>query len=83
MNAEVRLSPHGLQFITQPTLTLDHGHCGDHFYRLAYVDESDEVLEWPISYDDQRTGKLYGWIWHFSRYLAAFSPLRGYTPSGG
>ncbi len=79
---EVRFSPHGLHFLKQPMLTLNYKRCaapGDTPHRAGYVDDAENVLEWPVSYDEKRVNDLYTWIWHFSGYRI----LKGYTPAGG
>jgi hypothetical protein len=96
---EVRLSPHGLQFLEPPTLVLSYAHCA--FapmapYRLAFVDGSGDVLELPGSHDDSRNAALLGWIRRISRHAVVqhtvtpsvirasnYEPKRGYTPAGG
>lgn len=82
-NAGVMLSPHGLYFLEEPTLVLSYNHCfrpSDRPYRIAYVGEDGQILEWTSSYDVKRTGELFGWIWHFSMYEVA---IPGYVAAGG
>jgi hypothetical protein len=82
LNVEVKLSPHGLRFLKPPTLMLSYKHClvpNESWYRLVYVDDNGQILEWPFSYDAKRVGELFGWIWHFSTYAV----FRGYTAAGG
>jgi hypothetical protein len=37
----------------------------------VYVDELDNILEWPLSYDMEHYGSVFGWIDHFSKYAMA------------
>jgi hypothetical protein len=70
---EVQLSPHGLQFEKPAELELDYGHCflpADYEYRVAYINNGDHILEWPVSVD--KGGEVEAWIWHFSKYAVAW-----------
>ena len=80
-------------------LLLSYRHCSvPHAkpYRLAYVDASGNVLEWPSSYDRSQSAELVGWLRHFSKHVVVqhtytppvikasnYEPKRGYTPAGG
>lgn len=70
---EVELSPHGLQFETPAKLELDYSHCylpSDYGYRVAYINNGDHILEWPVSFD--KGGEVEAWISHFSKYAVAY-----------
>ena len=68
----VRLSPHGLQFVQMPVLSLSYSHChrpNDREERVAYTDEFLRVREYPRSED--RKHAVVAWLEHFSRYALA------------
>ncbi len=72
---DIELSSHGLQFATSSTLTLNYRHCDrpEGFeYRIAYIDANRNVLEWPISTNSTREGKVTAEIDHFSKYAVAY-----------
>ncbi|HEU4565031.1 MAG TPA: hypothetical protein VFS05_10300 [Gemmatimonadaceae bacterium] len=72
---EVRFSPHGLTFAAQPELTLSYKQCfvpQGFDYRIAYVDEWLNVLEWPFSVNEKHTDEVTAWIDHFSGYVVAY-----------
>jgi hypothetical protein len=78
---DVKFSPHGLQFLKQPTLELSYKHC----YRpkdlpkaVAYHDDDMNILEWPTSSDYAGDGLVKAWIEHFSGYAVAHRSRRGY-----
>jgi hypothetical protein len=71
----VTFSPHGLTFLKQPTLSLSYAHCflpQDFRYRLAYVDDDNNLIEYPLSEDRKGKDKVVGRIWHFSKYAIAY-----------
>jgi hypothetical protein len=75
LSVGVRLSPHGLRFRRQATLTLDYSHCLLPMLlreSVAYTDEELNVLEWPRSVDRTRAGEVDAYIDHFSRYVVAY-----------
>jgi hypothetical protein len=68
----VKLSPHGLTFLKQPTLTLSYKHClrpSEFQEQVAYIDDDQTILEWPRSLD--RDGLISAWLDHFSGYAVA------------
>jgi hypothetical protein len=70
---EVELSPHGTVFLKQPKLQLDYSHCflpSDYPYRVAYINNGEHILEFPVSVD--KGGIVEALIWHFSRYAVAY-----------
>jgi hypothetical protein len=74
---QVRLSPHGLTFKKQPRLTIDYRRCEispDLQEKVAYVDDSLHILEWPSAREDNSgpSGRISTWIDHFSRYAIAY-----------
>ena len=71
----VTFSPHGLTFLKQPELTLSYARCylpQNYRYRLAYIDDNDNLIEYPFSVDRKGKDKVVGWIWHFSKYAIAY-----------
>ena len=73
---QVKLSPHGTTFVQgkEPRLTLSYKHCmrlAAYRERVAYVDSSLRVLEWPASYDRLFDGLVDAWLKHFSHYAVA------------
>ena len=71
--ATVRFSPHGLEFERAATLTMDYSHCSySKKNRMAYTDESLNILEYPPSVDDRRREQIEARIDHFSRYAVAY-----------
>ena len=71
----VRLSPHGLQFERPVTLELSYKHCylpQWYRYRLAYIDDLNNILELPFSHDKKGLDEVKGYIDHFSRYAIAY-----------
>jgi hypothetical protein len=70
----VRFSPAGLHFAIPAVLSLSYKNCANvwHPKRIAYVDESLNILEWPLSLDFNRSSQVKGLIYHFSRYAVAF-----------
>ena len=70
----VELSPHGLRFAAQPTLTLDYTHCNlpAGASQVAYVDDSGAVVEWPTSSDLRNPHAVRAWLDHFSCYAVAY-----------
>ncbi|MCC6772444.1 MAG: hypothetical protein IT360_14715 [Gemmatimonadaceae bacterium] len=76
---QVVFGPHGLNFKKSAELTLDYGHCllptllgtGER-YRLAYVNESLQILELPPSKNSRVEDKVVGTIDHFSSYMIAY-----------
>lgn len=76
MLVAVKLSPHGLVFNGKgSTLELSYKHCyrpRNYVYRLAYINDLNQILEWPLSFDNKGEGEVEGVIRHFSRYAVAF-----------
>lgn len=73
-DVSVKLSPHGLQFLETPKLTLSYKHCSrptDFRKATAYVDDARTILEWPRSADQTSDGLVNAWIRHFSKYALA------------
>lgn len=71
----VKLSPHGLEFLTNAVLEINYKHCytpEDFFYEMVYVDEDNNILERPYSWDLKSEGEVIGEIDHFSRYVIAY-----------
>jgi hypothetical protein len=71
----VQLSPHGLTFNRDVTLELSYKHCflpKEYFYRLAYIDDWNNILELPFSHDKKGLDEVKGYIEHFSRYAIAY-----------
>ena len=71
----VELSPHGLTFQKPVTLELSYKHCflpKTYFYRMAYVDDNNEIIDFPLAIDQKKKGEVTGWLWHFSRYAVAY-----------
>jgi hypothetical protein len=71
----VQLSPHGLLFNRSVTLELSYKHCflpKEYFYRLAYIDDLNIILELPFSHDKKGQDEVKGYIEHFSRYAVAY-----------
>ena len=72
---DVRLSPAGLQFVSSATLTLDYKHCrepADFEFRVVYINEHYNILEWPVSQDDKKRDEVSAYIDHFSKYAVAY-----------
>ena len=70
----VKLSPHGLEFLEDAVLEINYKHCyrpEDYFFSLVYIDEHDNLLEWPVSWDVKAEGEVVGRIDHFSKYVLA------------
>lgn len=70
----VKFSPHGLNFVKQPTLVLQYRHCEDASAgtnQLVYVSEDNAILERPRSVDDAAARAVTGEIGHFSKYGVA------------
>jgi hypothetical protein len=70
-------SPHGTQFVASrhPTLELSYKHCKgplNRAARIAYVNASGAILEWPPSQDFPDLGLVRGLIGHFSNYMVAY-----------
>jgi hypothetical protein len=70
-------SPHGTQFnpAHRPTLELSYKHCRGPIgraARIAYIDSTGTILEWPPSEDDPEQGVVRGRIAHFSNYIVAY-----------
>lgn len=71
----VRLSPEGLTFAKPVQLTLSYKHCylpPEHRERVAYTDDSLNVLAYPLSRDQTKTGVVDAWLDHFSNYAIAW-----------
>jgi hypothetical protein len=71
---EVKFSPHGVHFDKQPLLKLSYNRCyvpHNHPFRIVYIDEDKNILEWPASFDLKHFGDVYAWIQHFSGYAVA------------
>lgn len=72
----VRFSPAGLQFAKPVRLAMSYSNCGPNPSgtpnRIAYVDEALQVLELPVSRDDQDGDRVVAQIDHFSRYAVAW-----------
>lgn len=71
----VKLSPHGLNFNRRVTLELSYKHCflpQQYRYRLAYIDDFNNILELPFSHDKKGLDEVKGYIDHFSRYAIAW-----------
>lgn len=69
-----KLWPHGLTFLKAPRLTLSYKHCNrspGFTERVAYIDDAQQILEWPRS-KDSSDGLVDAWIWHFSSYVVAY-----------
>lgn len=70
----VKLSPHGLQFLEPAVLEINYKHCyrpEDFLYEMVYVDEDNNILERPYSWDEKAEGEVVGLIDHFSKYVIA------------
>lgn len=39
---------------------------------MVYIDEYDNILEEPLSWDQKAESEVIGWIEHFSRYALAY-----------
>ena len=75
MLVEAKFSPHALVFQVKPVLTLSYQHCIRPNWiaeRVAYVDESENILEYPQSRDRTTLGLVDAWLDHFSGYTIAF-----------
>ncbi len=73
--ATVELHPHGLRFAKQPLLTLSYSHCrppADFREGIGYLNEANEIIEWPELRDRVRDGKVTVALDHFSRYAVAY-----------
>lgn len=71
----VKVSPHGLTFRKQVTLELSYKHCYlpvNYVYRMAYIDDNNRILEFPLSVDYKKDGEVWGYLKHFSRYAVAY-----------
>ena len=67
--------PHGLQFRERPVLSINYAHCMRPKWMkesVAYLDENDDVLEWPESRDRSESDEVDALLNHFSRYAVAF-----------
>ncbi len=72
---DVHLSPAGLQFVSSATLTLNYEHCRepvDFEFRVVYINENYNILEWPVSQDDKKRNEVSAYIDHFSKYAVAY-----------
>ncbi|MEO8200967.1 MAG: hypothetical protein ABI679_10635 [Gemmatimonadota bacterium] len=72
---QVELSPHGLQFGTSAELELSYQHCllpKEFTYRLAYIDDSNNLIQFLLSIDKKIKGSVVGSIAHFSKYAVAY-----------
>lgn len=72
---QVVFGPHGLNFARSAELTLSYEHCllpANERYRLAYVNESLQILELPPSKNNKVEDKVVGLIDHFSSYMIAY-----------
>ncbi len=73
LKSEVVLIPHGLKFKSPVRLTLAYGHCDQTaVHRVAYIDDSDNILEWPSSQDAVSTKLVDAYLTHFSKYAIAY-----------
>ncbi len=74
LHLEVEFSPHGTFFDKSLQLQLDYKNCfvpkGER-PAIVYVDDNDNILEWPLSIDLKHLGIVFGWIDHFSKYAMA------------
>ena len=71
----VRLSPEGLTFAKPVQLTLSYKHCylpAEHRERVVQADDSLNVLAYPLSRDQTKTGVVDAWLEHFSNYAIAW-----------
>lgn len=71
----VKLSPHGLEFLKDVVLEIDYSHCytpEKFFFEMVYVDDDNNILERPYSWDLKSEGEVVGLIDHFSRYVIAY-----------
>jgi hypothetical protein len=71
---EVKFTPHGVHFDKQPMLKLSYNRCyvpHDHPFRIVYIDDAANILEWPVSFDLKHWGDVFAWIDHFSKYAVA------------
>ncbi len=71
---EVQFSPHGIYFDKEPVLKLSYKRCWvphNHPFRIVYIDDLADILEWPTSFDLKHWGDVYARIGHFSRYAVA------------
>jgi hypothetical protein len=70
----VRFSPAGLHFAVPAVLSLSYKNCANikHPKRIAYIDESLNILEWPLSLDFNSSSQVKGLIYHFSRFAVAY-----------
>lgn len=76
--AEVKFSPHGLQFNNRwkPVLTLSYAHCTGLLSNLpkkiVYVDDNLNILEWLLSLDLGWNKTVSAPLSHFSSYMVAY-----------
>ena len=71
---EVKFTPHGVHFDKQPQLKLSYTRCyvpHNHPFRVVYIDDANNILEWPTSVDLKHFGVVWAWIEHFSKYALA------------
>jgi hypothetical protein len=71
LNVSVKLSPSGLQFVKPASIRMRYQHCvrpEGYVHRMVYINDSNEILEWPTSYDDSKLDDVWGTIKHFSKY---------------
>ncbi len=55
---------HGeLRHCNRPTSLLEN---------VAYIDDAQQILEWPTSQDNTLSGLVDAWLQHFSRYAIAY-----------
>ena len=76
---QVKFSPHGLTFVKQPKLTLSYKHCNrptSFRESVAYIDDAQNILEWPASSDRTLDGLVDAWLEHFSNYAVAYRMSR-------
>lgn len=73
LNNQVTLLPHGTQFAVPVKLKLAYGNCdAAASHRVAYVDDSMNVLEWTNSFDFSTAGYVEATLNHFSQYAIAY-----------
>ena len=69
-------SPHGLVFDNAVQLELSYKHCSlpTNFGKLraVFLDDQDNIVEYPAAFDYKKGDKVVSWIYHFSKYAVAY-----------
>jgi hypothetical protein len=74
-HVRVEFQPHGLWFITRPSLRMSYAHCGlltRLTGKIVYVDDDLQIQEQVTSINDILGQQVTGRIRHFSSYALAF-----------